>query len=91
LTVVSPVESANAFRFVGTLHDLRVGNCANDIFIAGSPVFLHGPAGELVVLGDAFLVLGVVDQMHDIADFFVGLRREHFHLRTVQQFGGKVL
>src|SRR5260370_1087321 len=62
LDLVSRGESAKAFRFSGTLHDLRVGNCANDILIAGSPVFFHGAAGELVVLGDAFLVLGVVDQ-----------------------------
>src|ERR1700750_2542071 len=91
LPVVSPIEGANAFHLVGTLHDLRVGNGANDIVVPGGPVLLHGPAGELVVLGDAFVVLGIINQLHDIADLLVSLRREHFYLRTVQQLGGKAL
>ncbi len=89
--MVSPVEGANAFHLVGTLHDLGVGNGANDILVPGGPVLLHGPAGELVVLGDAFVVFGVVDQLHDIADFLVSLRREQLHFRTVQQFSRKLL
>jgi hypothetical protein len=40
-----------------------VRNRANDVLVAGGPVLLHGPAGELVVLGDAFVVLGIVDQV----------------------------
>lgn len=91
LPVVSPVEGANAIHLVRKLQDFRVANGADDILVAGDPVLLHGPAGELVVLGDAFVVLGVINQLHDIADFLVSLRREQAHFRTVQQFGGKVL
>jgi len=68
-----------------------MGNGANDVVIAGGPVLLHGPARELVVLGDAFVVFSVVDQMHDIADLLVSFRRKHFHIRTVHQLRGSSL
>jgi hypothetical protein len=67
--VVSPVEGANAFHLVGTLHDLGVGNGANDIFVPGGPVLLHGPAGELKIFGDSFVVLGV-DSFPELPQFF---------------------
>jgi hypothetical protein len=68
-----------------------MGNGANDVVITSGPVLLHGPAREFEILGDAFVVFGVVDQMHDIADLLVSFRRKHFHIRTVQQLRGSSL
>ena len=57
------VEGTNAIDFVRTLQHLWMAQRTNGVIIAGMPVFLHGPAGELVVLCDAFICLCVIDQV----------------------------
>src|SRR4051812_945818 len=88
---MSPIEGANAFQLGGTLHDLGMRKCAHDVFMAGVPVPFHGSTREFVILGNAFVVLGIVDKVHDVAHFIVGLRRKNLGLGMVLKLGGKLL
>jgi hypothetical protein len=74
LIALPEVKSANAIDFVRTLR--QIAQRTNGVIIAGMPMFLHGPAGELVVLCDAFISLCVIDQVNDAAYFVIGLRLE---------------
>ena len=64
---------------------------ANSIVVTSFPVFFHGPAREFEILGDALIIFRLVNQLDNIADLVVSLRRQHFHVVMSTGFGRKLL
>src|SRR5207248_3467937 len=87
----SKVERAHAFEPVRKLEHLGIAKRAHGVVIAALPVLLHGAAGEFEILGDAFVLLGAIDQLHDVADLVVGQWREQPHLVAAAQLVGHAL
>jgi hypothetical protein len=64
---------------------------AGGIVVTGLPVVFHGSARELEVLRNAFIIPCLVDQLNDIADLVVRLRRQHLHIVMCAQIIRKPL
>src|SRR3981189_858602 len=66
------------------------------VIIPGPPMLLHALTRELVVLRWPLVVLGAVDQVHDVIDFSITHISQHCRLRAtakiarqlVKQIGG---
>ena len=54
------------------LQHLGMAQRAHGVVVAGAPVLLHGPAGELVILATALVALRAIDQLDDVVDLVVG-------------------
>src|SRR5262252_7073706 len=65
------IEGEDPIRSVRPLQHLRMAKRANRIAVAGLPVLLHRAAGELVILGGTFVVLGLVDELDEVVDLLV--------------------
>src|SRR5437763_15151980 len=81
----SKVERAHAFEPVRKLEHLGIAKRAHGVVIAALPVLLHGAAGEFDNLGDAFVLLGEIDQLHDVTDTVVGHWPKPPHLVTAEE------
>ena len=50
---------------------------AYDIIVTGLPVFFHSPTRKLVILRSSFVALGVINEMNNVIDFFIGFLRKN--------------
>src|SRR5580704_8512860 len=89
--VVGEVEGEDAFMMSGALKHFRMAQRANGVAIAGAPVLLHAGARKIVVLRLALVVLGAVDQVHDVVDLMIAKRLEQPRLGAVPQRVGEFL
>src|SRR4029434_7443847 len=69
------IEGKDPIHSVWALQHLRIAKRENRIVVAGLPVFLHRAAGKLVIFGVTFIILGAVDELYKIVDFFVQDRK----------------
>ena len=52
-------------------------------------MLLHRSSGKLIILRHTLVIFGVVDEIDDVVDFFVGLAGEKVCLRQLPQLFGK--
>src|SRR5262249_44666391 len=57
------------------------------VVVPGVPVVDHAVAGKLVILGLDFVILGAVDQVHDLVDVAVRGAPKQFSLVRFEDFG----
>src|SRR3984893_17218394 len=79
--VLHKVEGADAFQALRTFEHLGMRERANAVVVAGCPVLLHRAAGELVILRDPLVTLGMINELYDVVDLLIGLLCQHLHLR----------
>jgi len=73
----------------GALQNLGMAQGPNRVVVAGLPMLLHRSSGKLVVLRHTLVIFGVVDEIDDVVDFFVGLASEKVCLRQLPQLIGE--
>src|SRR5690349_381909 len=85
-TVLMHVEDEDAVRARRSLEHLAMPERAHRIVVADTPMLLHAPAGELVVLRIAFVFLGPIDELNQVADLAFRQAAQRRHLRAVREF-----
>src|SRR5262249_52990332 len=85
------IERADALQPVRGLEYFPMVQALDRVAVSGEPVLLHGPPGELVVLGAALIFLCAIDQMNDVTDLLVRLGSQQGHLGKAAQRVGKPL
>ena len=73
---LAAIERAHPFQPIGKLKHFGIGQCFASIAVTGLPVLFHAAPGELEILGDAFIGLGAINQMHDVADLIVSFTQQ---------------
>ena len=82
------IEGKDSLHSVGALQHLRIAKRANRIAVASLPVLLHRAAGKLVIFGNTFIILGVVDELDKIVDFLIRELCQPLGFRRLQQVLG---
>jgi hypothetical protein len=90
-SIAREVEGENAFVIFGALQNLGMVQGPNRVVVAGLPMLLHRSSGKFVVLRHTLVIFGVVDEIDDVEDFFVGLAGEKVCLWQLPQLFGKPL
>src|ERR1700733_11391815 len=88
--IAEEVEGEDAFAIGGALQHLWMAQRANGVVKAGLPMLLHTGARKVVILRMALVVLGAIDQVHNVVDFVITKRMQELRLGAVAQRLGKL-
>ena len=87
--ILANVERADPFPTIGKLQYFGIRKRMPGILVAGHPMILHRAPREFKILGNPFVLLGAIDQVHDIANLVVRDLFEKFYVFAVAKFRGK--
>src|SRR6516225_5992428 len=79
------IEREDPVRAVRALQYLGMAERAHRVIVARSPMLLHSPPREFVVLSVALVILGAIDQLDQVVDFLVRLCCEEIGLGGLKQ------
>src|SRR5215471_11229944 len=83
--LLAEIESPNAFRIIGTLQHLGMLEAAYDIVVTGPPMLLHGTTRKLVVLRSSFIAPGVINELNNVINLFIGFLGKNLDLGHCSQ------